>query len=119
MGKKIKTVISVLIVMSALLTGCANGAQSDTYKADEQAATITTKTNETLDKIIEIPADYYSTATERGMLEELYFFGATLKRVPLMRDGVQIKRNYCAFWKKDNSGYYVEEFAEILKSMYE
>lgn len=46
------------------------------------------------------------------------FFGATLKRVPLTRDGIQIKRNYCAFWKKDNSGYYVEEFADILKSMY-
>lgn len=46
------------------------------------------------------------------------FFGATLKRIPLTRDGNQIKRNYCAFWKKDNSGYYVEGFAEILKSMY-
>ena len=46
------------------------------------------------------------------------FFGATLKRVPLTRDGNQIRRTYCAFWKKDNSGYYVEEFAEILKSMY-
>lgn len=46
------------------------------------------------------------------------FFGATLKRIPLIRDGSQIRRNYCAFWKKDNSGYYIEEFAEILKSMY-
>lgn len=46
------------------------------------------------------------------------FFGATLKRIPLTRDNAQIRRNYCAFWKKDNSGYYVEDFAEILKSMY-
>ena len=46
------------------------------------------------------------------------FFGATLKRAPLIRNGSQVKRNYCAFWKKDNSGYYVEEFADILKSMY-
>lgn len=46
------------------------------------------------------------------------FFGATLKRVPLIRDGIPLKRAYCAFWKKDNSGYYVEEFAEILKSLY-
>ena len=46
------------------------------------------------------------------------FFGATLKRIPLLRDGEQLKRTYCAFWKKDNSGYYVEEFAEILKSKY-
>lgn len=46
------------------------------------------------------------------------FFGAALKRIPLTRDGVQLKRNYCAFWKKDNSGYLVEEFADILQSMY-
>ena len=46
------------------------------------------------------------------------FFGATLKRIPLIRDGIQLRRNYCAFWKKDNSGYYVEAFADILKSMY-
>lgn len=46
------------------------------------------------------------------------FFGATLKRVPLTRDGVQLRRNYCAFWKKDNSGYYIEDFADILKSMF-
>ena len=46
------------------------------------------------------------------------FFGATLKRIPLTRNGSRIKRKYCAFWKKDNSGSYIEEFAEILKLMY-
>ena len=46
------------------------------------------------------------------------FFGATLKRIPLTRNGSRIKRKYCAFWKKDNSGPYIEEFAEILKLMY-
>ena len=52
-----------------------------------------------------------------GMVSDSYF-GATLKRIPLTREGNHIKRNYCAFWKKDNSGFYVEAFAEILKSMY-
>ena len=46
------------------------------------------------------------------------FFGPTLKRVPLTRNGIRLKRNYCAFWKKDNSGFYIEEFASILRSMY-
>lgn len=45
------------------------------------------------------------------------FFGATIKRIPLLRGDKKITRKYCAFWKKDNSGYYVEEFAEILKSI--
>lgn len=27
-------------------------------------------------------------------------------------------RSYCAGWKKDNSGYYVEEFAELLKTQF-
>lgn len=39
-----------------------------------------------------------------------------LKKIPLLRKGVNIKRTYCAFWKSDNSGYYIEEFADILKS---
>ncbi len=46
-------------------------------------------------------------------------FGTSICRIPLCRGGEQIKRNYCAFWKKDNSGYYVEEFAEMLKAQYE
>ena len=46
------------------------------------------------------------------------YFGAALKRMPLLRGESDIKRTYCAFWKKDNSGYYIEEFAEILKSMF-
>lgn len=46
------------------------------------------------------------------------FFGAAMKRMPLLRGDEKIKRTYCAFWKKDNSGYYVEEFADILKDMF-
>lgn len=45
-------------------------------------------------------------------------FGTTLHRIPLLRNGKPIRRNYCAFWKADNSGYYIEEFADILKSRF-
>ena len=46
-------------------------------------------------------------------------FGASIRRVPLCRGAEQITRNYCLFWKKDNSGYYVEEFSDILRSKFE
>ena len=46
-------------------------------------------------------------------------FGSSISRVPLFRGDMQITRNYCAFWKQDNSGYYVEEFADILKRKFE
>lgn len=46
-------------------------------------------------------------------------FGSAISRIPLFRENSQITRNYCAFWKKDNSGYYVEEFADILKRKFE
>ena len=46
-------------------------------------------------------------------------FGTSITRIPLFQNGKQITRNYCAFWKKDNSGSYVEEFADILKSKFE
>ena len=42
--------------------------------------------------------------------------GTSIVRIPLTRGEEPIMRNYCAFWKKDNSGYYVEEFAELLKA---
>ncbi len=45
-------------------------------------------------------------------------FAETIARLPLCRNGKPICRNYCAFWKADNSGYYIEEFAEILKEKF-
>lgn len=42
----------------------------------------------------------------------------TLACIPLYRDGKRVNKRYCAFWKKDNSGYYVEEFADILKAQF-
>lgn len=41
-----------------------------------------------------------------------------VRRIPLCRNGRQIKRNFCAFWKKERTGYYIEEFAEILRQMF-
>lgn len=45
-------------------------------------------------------------------------FAPALSRVLLARKGNPIKRTYCAFWKADNSGYYVEDFADMLKSRF-
>ncbi len=45
-------------------------------------------------------------------------FAETIARLPLCRNGKPISRNYCAFWRVDNSGYYIEEFAEILKAQF-
>ena len=41
----------------------------------------------------------------------------TLTRIPLVRDGRPITRNYCVFWRKAGTGYYIEEFAGILRSL--
>lgn len=41
-----------------------------------------------------------------------------IARVPLYRGSVPVTRTYCAFWKRDNSGYYIEEFADILKKQF-
>ena len=44
--------------------------------------------------------------------------GASAVRVPLVRDGKPILRNYCAFWKKTQTNGYVEEFAKLLKAQF-
>lgn len=51
---------------------------------------------------------------EGGLAERVH----GIARVPLYRGETAILRTYCAFWKRDNSGYYVEEFAEILKQQF-
>ncbi len=45
-------------------------------------------------------------------------YGEAIACRSLCRNGKPIQRNYCAFWKVDNSGYYIEEFAEILKNQF-
>ena len=45
-------------------------------------------------------------------------FGNTTTRIPLCRKERPVTRHYCAFWKTDNAGFYVEEFAEILKAVF-
>ena len=41
--------------------------------------------------------------------------GTNIVRIPLYRGNEPIKRNYCAFWKKENAKEIVKEFAEILR----
>ena len=52
------------------------------------------------------------------VIGEQFWFDTSVSRIPLTRNGEPVKKTYCAFWKKDNSGYYVEEFAEILKGCF-
>ena len=42
---------------------------------------------------------------------------ASIRRLPVCREGRQITRNYCAFWRKDQATYYIEEFADILRKL--
>lgn len=44
--------------------------------------------------------------------------GNTTTRIPLCRREHPVTRHYCAFWKVDNSGYYVEEFADMLMTVF-
>ena len=46
------------------------------------------------------------------------WFDTTVSRIPLVRNGEPILKSYCAFWRKDNSGYYVEEFADALQKRF-
>lgn len=39
-----------------------------------------------------------------------------IQSIPLYRHHKQLQRNYCAFWKKEKSHYYVEEFADLLRN---
>ncbi len=52
------------------------------------------------------------------VIGEQIWFDTSVCRIPLTRNNQPIRKVYCAFWKKDNSGYYIEDFAEMLKSRF-
>ena len=41
----------------------------------------------------------------------------SIRRLPICQKDRQIMRNYCAFWRKDQTNYYIEEFANILHKL--
>lgn len=43
--------------------------------------------------------------------------GTSIRRLPIMQNGQQLRRNYCVFWIKEQTNYYIEEFAELLKKL--
>lgn len=43
--------------------------------------------------------------------------GTSTRRLPIMQNGQQLRRNYCVFWVKEQTNYYIEEFAELLKKL--
>lgn len=52
------------------------------------------------------------------VIGEQVWFDTSVSRIPLYRNNANITKTYCAFWHKDNSGYYIEEFAELLKRQF-
>lgn len=40
---------------------------------------------------------------------------STVTRIPLYRNKRKLKRKYCLFWLQERAGYYIEEFAKILR----
>ncbi len=52
------------------------------------------------------------------VIGEQVWFDTSVSRIPLVRNQSPVKKTYCAFCKKDNSGYYIEEFAQMLKAYF-
>jgi len=44
--------------------------------------------------------------------------GTTIRRIPILQDGKQIERRYCAFWKKERDSGQIQAFAELLKKSF-
>lgn len=61
-------------------------------------------------------------AGNRGLLsleniEALPRVRASIQRLPIYRGNKQITRNYCAFWRKDQTNGDIEAFEEILRKL--
>ena len=47
-----------------------------------------------------------------GKLPEV---SGAIKRIPLYRKNRRVTRKYCLFWQEERTGYFIEEFAEMLR----
>ena len=47
-----------------------------------------------------------------GKLPEV---SGAIRRIPLFHRNRRVTRKYCLFWQKERTGYYIEEFANILR----
>ncbi|MBR1693711.1 MAG: LysR family transcriptional regulator [Lachnospiraceae bacterium] len=47
-----------------------------------------------------------------GKLPEV---SGAIRRIPLYRKNRRVTRKYCLFWLEERTGYYIEEFAEMLR----
>lgn len=52
------------------------------------------------------------------VIGEQVWFDTSVSRIPLVRNQSPVRKTYCAFWKKDNSEYYIEEFAQMLRECF-
>ena len=43
--------------------------------------------------------------------------GPAIRRLSIVQNGEPLRRNYCMFWLKERSNYYIEEFAGILRKL--
>lgn len=43
--------------------------------------------------------------------------GASIRRLPICKGGRQLRRNYCVFWRRERTNYYIEEFASTLRAL--
>ncbi len=50
-----------------------------------------------------------------GKLPEI---SGTIRRIPLFRRNRRVTRKYCLFWQEERTGYYIEEFAEMLRKRF-
>lgn len=46
------------------------------------------------------------------------YFDTSIERIPLLREGIPVRKSYCIFWKKTNHTKYLEEFASFLRGIF-
>lgn len=52
------------------------------------------------------------------VIREQTWYDTTVCRIPLIRNENAVKKTYCAFWKKDNTGAYIRDFADMLHACF-
>lgn len=67
-------------------------------------------------RMMVISGQGFLPADDRGLTVDPS--GTAICRIPLCRGEEPITRNYCLFWKKENTNHYIEAFSKILQKKF-
>lgn len=117
--KKTVTSDELKDIACILIVGPDEEAAEEDYFRDILGIRSSFITAQTYDEAIVMAASGQGYLLVNDRISKVLIHNDALQTFTLLNDGKEMIQNYYAFWKANNSGFYIETFADILKEQFE